>query len=83
VQALADAAGVRCVAGEDEISITGPSAAVRRAARRVPTFDDHRLAMAAGLVSLALPALLVESPDCVGKSYPRFFRDLETILVRD
>jgi len=83
VQALADAAGVRCAAGEDEIAITGPPAGVGRATRRVPTFDDHRLAMAAGLVSLALPSLLVESPDCVGKSYPRFFRDLETILVRD
>jgi 3-phosphoshikimate 1-carboxyvinyltransferase len=83
VKALADAAGVRCVAGDDEIAITGPPAGGERAARRVPTFDDHRLAMAAGLVSLALPSLLVESPDCVGKSYPRFFRDLETILVRD
>ena len=65
------------------MAITGPPARGGRGLRRVPTFDDHRLAMAAGLLSLALPSLLVESPDCVAKSYPRFFRDLETILVRD
>jgi 5-enolpyruvylshikimate-3-phosphate synthase len=32
---------------------------------------------------LALPRLLVENPGCVAKSYPRFFRDLEKLAVRD
>jgi 5-enolpyruvylshikimate-3-phosphate synthase len=35
--------------------------------------------MAGGLLSLALPALLIENPDCVSKSYPSFFGDLATI----
>jgi 3-phosphoshikimate 1-carboxyvinyltransferase len=83
VEALAVAAGARCVAGEGEIAITGPPRRTGIALTRLPTFDDHRLAMAAALLSLALPGLLIESPDCVGKSYPGFFRDLETILVRD
>ncbi len=83
VEALAAAAGVRCVAGDDELTITGPPAPSRKAATRLPTVGDHRLAMAGALLSLALPSLLIENPDCVGKSYPGFFRDLETMLVRD
>ena len=83
VETLATAAGARCVAGDDEIAITGPPRPGRAAPLRMPTFDDHRLAMAAALLSLALPSILIESPGCVGKSYPGFFRDLETILLRD
>ena len=83
VETLATAAGARCVARDDEIAITGPPRPGRVAPLRIPTFDDHRLAMAAALLSLALPSLLIESPGCVGKSYPGFFRDLETILLRD
>jgi 3-phosphoshikimate 1-carboxyvinyltransferase len=82
VEALAAGVGARCVARDDEIAITGPPHR-RTALARLPTFDDHRLVMAAALVSLRLPSLLIENPDCVGKSYPDFFRDLETILVRD
>lgn len=83
VEALAAAAGVRCVAREDEIAIIGPPGAPRLGMTRLPTFEDHRLAMAGALLSLALPYLLIETPDCVAKSYPGFFRDLETILLRE
>jgi 3-phosphoshikimate 1-carboxyvinyltransferase len=83
IEALAAAAGAACVAKDDEIAITGPPRRSRIALTRLPTSDDHRLAMAAALLSLALPSLLIATPDCVGKSYPGFFRDLETILVRD
>jgi 5-enolpyruvylshikimate-3-phosphate synthase len=38
--------------------------------------------MAAALLSLSSSGTLIESPGCVSKSYPAFFRDLETILVR-
>ena len=40
------------------------------------------MAMAAAILSLRLPSLLVENPDCVSKSYPGFFRDLERLCVR-
>ena len=83
VGALAAAAGAGFLEEEDGISITGPPSRVPEALTRLPTFDDHRLAMAAALLSLVLPGVLVEGPDCVGKSYPDFFRDLETILLRD
>jgi 3-phosphoshikimate 1-carboxyvinyltransferase len=40
------------------------------------------MAMAAAILALRLPGILIEDPDCVAKSYPRFFRDLEELGVR-
>jgi 3-phosphoshikimate 1-carboxyvinyltransferase len=79
--ALAEAVGARAEASEDALAIEGPAAA-RPAQVRAPTFRDHRIAMAAGILALRRPGVLVEDPDCVAKSYPRFFRDLETLARR-
>jgi 3-phosphoshikimate 1-carboxyvinyltransferase len=78
---LAEAAGALAGERAGELSITGPPRR-RKGTLQLPTFDDHRLAMAAALLSLAVPGTLIENPGCVAKSYPGFFRDLETILVR-
>ena len=75
-------AGARAEAGADELVVVGPLLKGPRGAERLPTFDDHRIAMAAALLSLAMPGFLIENPDCVAKSYPRFFRDLESVVVR-
>jgi 3-phosphoshikimate 1-carboxyvinyltransferase len=54
-----------------------------RAARTdLPTFGDHRIAMAAALLALRLGGIRIENPDCVAKSYPRFFRDLDSVCGR-
>ncbi|PYQ64173.1 MAG: 3-phosphoshikimate 1-carboxyvinyltransferase [Acidobacteria bacterium] len=79
--ALAQAAGATALDRPGELSIAGPPRPAAAPAR-LPTFEDHRLAMAAALLSLGVPGALIENPDCVAKSYPGFFRDLETILVR-
>ena len=79
--ALADAAGARAEASEDALTVEGP-AAPRPGVVRAPTFRDHRIAMAAGILALRLPGVLVEDPDCVAKSYPRFFRDMEALARR-
>ncbi len=79
--ALAEAVGARAEASEDALTIDGPPAA-RPGIVRAPTFRDHRIAMAAGIVALRRPGMLVEDPDCVAKSYPRFFRDLEGLARR-
>jgi 3-phosphoshikimate 1-carboxyvinyltransferase len=83
LEALAAAAGAASASREDELAITGPPRQRPTGVGLLPTFDDHRLVMAAALFSLALPSLLIETPDGVAKSYPGFFRDLETILVRE
>ncbi len=80
--ALVSAAGGSAVAREDSLVVKGPASPAASGAVRLPTFRDHRVAMAAGLISLRVPGILIEDPDCVSKSYPRFFRDLETLAVR-
>lgn len=79
--ALLSSAGAGATARRDGLDVEGP---VRRASNiaRLPTFGDHRIVMAAALLCLALPGLLLENPGCVSKSYPEFFRDLETLVVR-
>lgn len=41
--------------------------------------NDHRMAMAFGLVGLRVPRLRVENPDCVSKSFPRFWEVLDEL----
>ena len=78
---LVGAAGGRATPGESEVRVDGP-AREGGGLRRLPTFEDHRIAMAAALLAIRVPGALIENPGCVAKSYPGFFRDLETILLR-
>ncbi|MBN1771435.1 MAG: 3-phosphoshikimate 1-carboxyvinyltransferase [Deltaproteobacteria bacterium] len=41
--------------------------------------DDHRMAMAFGLLGLRRPGLRVSNPGCVGKSFPGFWDELERL----
>lgn len=85
IAALAElvvAVGARAAATEDALVVVGPAAGAGGAVTRLPTFRDHRIAMAAGLLALRLPGLLVEDPGCVAKSYPAFFRDIEALARR-
>lgn len=49
---------------------------------RVVTHGDHRLAMAFGVLG-AVPGneIVVDDPDCVAVSYPRFWSDLAAVLA--
>jgi 3-phosphoshikimate 1-carboxyvinyltransferase len=79
--ALLTAAGGRAAAEADALVVAGPLP-TSLALARLPTAGDHRIAMAAGLIALGRQDVLIESPSCVSKSYPRFFRDLDAIAVR-
>jgi 3-phosphoshikimate 1-carboxyvinyltransferase len=46
---------------------------------KVETYDDHRMAMSLALVGLVVPGLVIRNPQCVAKTYPQFFRDLERL----
>ena len=82
IEGLAGAVGASATPEGGELRVAGPP---RRGpgVARLPTFGDHRIAMAAALLAARIPGALVESPGCVAKSYPGFFRDLETILLRE
>jgi 3-phosphoshikimate 1-carboxyvinyltransferase len=41
--------------------------------------DDHRMAMAFGILSLRLPNIRVKTPECVSKSFPNFWEVLSTL----
>jgi len=43
---------------------------------RVRTYNDHRMAMAFGLIGLRVPGVLIENPSCVTKTFPRYFEEL-------
>lgn len=43
----------------------------------IATYDDHRMAMSFALAGLRIPGVVIENPECVAKTYPNFFDDLE------
>ena len=74
-------AGAKAYADGEALVVEGPAQPGTDAAR-IPTHRDHRMAMAAGILALRVPRLLIQNPDCVFKSYPAFFRDLDRLCVR-
>ena len=46
---------------------------------RIRTYDDHRMAMSFAVLGLAQPGIEIEDPDCVAKTYPGFWDDLEQL----
>ena len=61
---------------QDHIKITP---AAKRPAL-VKTDGDHRVAMAFSIAALKIEGLTIDDRDCVKKSYPGFFDDLNTLL---
>jgi 3-phosphoshikimate 1-carboxyvinyltransferase len=45
----------------------------------IQTYNDHRMAMAFSLIGLRIPGIFIENPDCVSKTFPKFFEVLETL----
>jgi 3-phosphoshikimate 1-carboxyvinyltransferase len=45
----------------------------------IETYDDHRMAMSMALLGLKVPAIIINKPGCVAKTYPTFFDDLERL----
>jgi len=43
----------------------------------IDTYDDHRMAMSFAIAGLRVPGVVIRDPDCVAKTYPGFFDDLE------
>lgn len=74
VAANLESLGVTVEERSDGLRIRG---APRNLRGRVRAFDDHRIAMAFGVLG-ALPGneIEVDDPTCVGISYPDFWRDL-------
>jgi len=45
----------------------------------VATYNDHRMAMAFALIGLRIPGISIENPGCVSKTFPDFFKVMESL----
>jgi 3-phosphoshikimate 1-carboxyvinyltransferase len=57
-----------------------PPAAFKAA--EIDTYKDHRMAMSFAVAATALPGVVIRDPECVSKSYPFFFEQLEAQGLR-
>jgi 3-phosphoshikimate 1-carboxyvinyltransferase len=65
---------------EGDALIVEPKPESELRAARLPTFDDHRMAMSFALAGLRLDGVQIEDPACVAKSYPEFWRDFDALI---
>ncbi len=66
--------------GADYIAVTPPAALAANAA--IDTYDDHRIAMCFALASIGprgVP-IRINDPECVNKTFPRFFDALGAVV---
>ena len=73
--------GVAVETGDDYIEVSEMPERTGNAGEVVDieTYDDHRMAMSFALLGTRLGNLNILDPDVVGKTYPRFWEDLEGI----
>lgn len=45
----------------------------------IDTYQDHRMAMAFAPLAVLFPGMQIRDPEVVNKSYPRFWRDLQSL----
>lgn len=85
VQRLAALAGRQARVEGEQLLIEGGGIEPSAAAAKVP-FDpdqDHRMAMAAGLVQLRSPGVQVLTSNCVAKSFPAFWHEIAKLREFD
>ena len=69
--------GARVEQRPDGLSIHPPEK-VRPA--ELATYADHRMAMGLAIVGLKVPGIRIAGAECVSKTYPEFFDDLEKLV---
>lgn len=72
-------AKVEVSSDQDNITIT-PAAKLLPAL--IDTYEDHRVAMAFGLLTLIEPGIQINDPECVSKTWPDFFAELKRYQAR-
>jgi 3-phosphoshikimate 1-carboxyvinyltransferase len=61
---------------EDSLTVTPPK---ELNAAAIDTYDDHRMAMCFSLVALGGVEVTINDPDCVSKTFPRYFEEFERL----
>ena len=69
--------GATVVEGPDFIRITPPAKLAAGVA--IDTYDDHRMAMCFSLAALGGVAVRINDPECVAKTFPAYFVELDRL----
>lgn len=72
--------GVEVTELSDGLRIMGNPATLHGA--DIATYDDHRMAMCFGMAGARLPGIRIHEPDCVSKTYPLFWEDLQRVGIK-
>ena len=64
----------------DAVTIT-PPANGRLEEASIDTYDDHRMAMSFAVAGTRAAGITIRDVECVAKTYPRFFHDLNTVTT--
>jgi 3-phosphoshikimate 1-carboxyvinyltransferase len=72
--------GVGVAVDGDAVTIT-PPAEGRLERASIDTYDDHRMAMSFAVAGTRAAGITIRAAECVAKTYPRFFQDLNTVTT--
>lgn len=76
ISSMLDSFSVNYEIGDNSISINGTGSI--QPTQTINTYNDHRIAMAATIAAcLSEKPIELTDPNCVEKSYPNFFKDIE------
>jgi 3-phosphoshikimate 1-carboxyvinyltransferase len=67
--------------GDDLVVQSDPLLAGQRLPVEIDTFADHRIAMSFALAGLKIDGITILDPDCVGKTFPAYWRTLAGLGV--
>jgi 3-phosphoshikimate 1-carboxyvinyltransferase len=73
--------GARISVRDFEITVEGTIDVPASSSPQVTAANDHRIAMAAAVAALAAGPLTLDDPDCVAKSFPRFWQVWDRLLT--
>ncbi|MDA1060366.1 MAG: 3-phosphoshikimate 1-carboxyvinyltransferase [bacterium] len=76
---------VKVKTGYDFIEIEGKNKnklieSLEKSKISIETYNDHRIAMAFGILTSIIPQLTVKNPNCVSKSYTTYWKDLKKLM---
>ncbi|WP_348666118.1 3-phosphoshikimate 1-carboxyvinyltransferase [Arsenophonus symbiont of Ornithomya chloropus] len=71
--------GVQIKEGYDYIQILAPK---KLNYAKIMTYNDHRIAMCFSLIALSNTPVTIVYPDCVAKTFPKYFEKLEMLSYR-
>jgi 3-phosphoshikimate 1-carboxyvinyltransferase len=67
--------------GDDLIVQSDPGLAGQHLPADIDSFADHRIAMSFALAGLKIGGITILDPDCVGKTFPAYWRTLASLGV--